>query len=290
MDVRDLSEIPPWEWPEDADEVLLDALRDRAAADDERMLAAELAASVVVIDDDVARALLEVVRGTDEEPELRGRAAIALGRTLEEQMMARDTGDPEDRVVSDEVEAAIRTTFRNVYIDPETPKLVRRRALEASIRGSEEWHEGAIRAAYHDGDPEWRLTAVFCMGFLPGFEPEIVEALEGGDDRVRFEALRAAGRMGVTEAWPHVRDVLRAPADRDWLLAAIEAAGPVSPEEAPAALAPYLDSDDDEILEAANDALEWARILSGDHVPDDPDEPPPPRPFGNGDGGLSSGW
>lgn len=122
MDLSSLSGIPPWDWPEDADEMLLNALRDRGVAPDERTLAAELASSLVVMGDELARALLEVVGEPGDDPEFRGQAAIALGPTLEEALLDDYGLDPEaDAPVSEEVATATRTTLWNVYTDPEAP-------------------------------------------------------------------------------------------------------------------------------------------------------------------------
>lgn len=38
--LKTLEQTPPWEWPENAGAVLLGVLRDRGAAEDERVLAA----------------------------------------------------------------------------------------------------------------------------------------------------------------------------------------------------------------------------------------------------------
>lgn len=37
MDLKTLSEIPPWEWPDDAGETLLHTLRDTPADEEERL-------------------------------------------------------------------------------------------------------------------------------------------------------------------------------------------------------------------------------------------------------------
>src|SRR6266540_6565361 len=83
IDVKVLRDIPPWEWPEGAGKMFLDILRGGQAAEADRLLAAELAGDFTVINDELADALLSVLR-SDEEPEkLRGQAAISLGPVLE---------------------------------------------------------------------------------------------------------------------------------------------------------------------------------------------------------------
>jgi hypothetical protein len=257
MDVQLLSSIPDWDWPPDAADVLLAALRG-GAVDGELELALELASSVVVMNDEIARAILDVLLDQGVSVSVRESAAIALGPTLEEM----DTYDPEDPIdaleeplVSGPVHGAIRTALRDTYLNAGAPKDVRRRALEASVRALEDWHAGAIRASYYSGDDDWKLTAVFCMQYAPDFDREILEALETSHPLIRIQAVRAAGEYEVKEAWPHVRAILEArTGDKELLLAAIAAAGSIKPDEAEELFA-RLDDSDVEIAEAIREAL-----------------------------------
>ncbi len=284
-----MADTPPWDWPTDAGETLLSALRDDAADDSERRLAAEMAGNHIVMNDDMAEALLAVVRSPEAAQELRGAAAIALGPILEH-LDVYGFDDPEDVLVSERVGRAIRDSLREVYLDVEAPKEVRRRALEASVRRQEDWHPGAVRAAFHSGDDAWKLTAVFCMTHVGGFNDEIVQALESGDPALRYEAVEAAGNWAVDAAWPHIRALVRAEEiDRELLLSAIAAAGSIRPDEAAEALAALTESEDDEIADAVFEALSMAEGLSDDA--EDPDfdrldgDELPLGPSGNGGGG-----
>ncbi|HZD05514.1 MAG TPA: hypothetical protein VE173_11360 [Longimicrobiales bacterium] len=270
MEVSVLANLPPWEWPPEAGESILGALR--AGKADERRLAAELAGNVVVINDELVETLLSIVESPDDPPDLRAMAAISLGPTLEE----LDLGwldDPEDESVTPSVARAIQDHLRAAYMDPAVPKDVRRRVLEASVRCPEDWHTGAVRAAYHSGDPAWRLSAVFCMGFVGEFDGEIVEALQSDNAELRFEAVRAAGRAVVEPAWPLVSALVRSPGiDRPLLLAAIDAVASIQPETAPEVLGDLILVEDEEIAEAVQDALimagAWNRY---DDEREDPD-------------------
>ena len=53
-------------------------------------------------------------------------------------------------------------------------KEVKRPILEASVRAPEKWHKNAVAAAYRSKDEDWKLTAVFCMRFIRGFDKQIV--------------------------------------------------------------------------------------------------------------------
>jgi hypothetical protein len=271
--VQRLSRIPEWDWPEDAASVLLDALRGGAVEEAELKLAAELASSVIVMNDEVARALLDLLLDRDAPASVRETAAIALGPTLEEM----DTYDPEDPLdaleeprVSGAVHGAIREAMRNTYLNADAPKDVRRSALEASVRSREKWHPGAIRAAYYGEDDDWKLTAVFCMRHVPDFDREIVEALESSQPLVRLQAVIAAGEHEVEDAWPHVRAILEARTrDKELLLAAIMAAGSIKLDEAEELFAD-LDDSDEEIAAAIAEARAIGGVLD-DSFEDDED-------------------
>jgi hypothetical protein len=255
MDVKMLSSLPPWEWPADAGQLLLSALETDTREDPDRLLAVELAGSTTVMNDDLAQALLAIVRDPGETETIRGRAAISLGPTLEE-LDTNGFDDPEELLVSEGVAQAIRDGLREVYLDAGVPKDVRRRALEASVRAEEGWHPAAVRAAYDSGDDEWKLTAVFCMCYVAGFDREIVEALESNDPAVRYHAVRAAGNWAVEAAWPRIRALVSAEKiDKPLLLAAIEAVAGIRPREAGEILAHLTDAEDDEIADAVSEAL-----------------------------------
>ena len=142
MDVRALSSLPPWEWPADAGWLLLSALETDTREDPDRLLAVELTGSTTVMNDDLAQALLAIVRDPGETETIRGRAAISLGPTLEELAM-NGFDDGEEPLVSERVAQAIRDGLREVYLDGGAPKEARRRALEASVRA--EFTAGARR-------------------------------------------------------------------------------------------------------------------------------------------------
>ena len=289
MDLKKLWDIPPWEWPDDAGEMLLGALGDDDVADSDRLLAAEMASSVTVMNDNLAETLLAIVRNPAEGEALRGTAAISLGPILE-YLEPDGYVDTEDDLVSERTVWAIRDSLHEVYLDADVPKEVRRRVLEASVRTREDWHPGAVLAAYHRGDKAWGLTAVFCMTYVTGFDDEILEALESEDPAIHYQAVRAAGSSAVDAAWPHIRALVGAEEiDKPLLLAAIDAAASIRPEEVAESLGHLAESEDEEIADAIFEALAIAEGLAGDIEPWDVDEldggRPPMGPHGNGDGG-----
>ena len=80
MNLKMLAEMPPWDWPEDTDKMLLNTLRDNQAEESDRLLAAELAGGSTVVNDDLVDILLSILKEGDESEQLRAKAAIALKR------------------------------------------------------------------------------------------------------------------------------------------------------------------------------------------------------------------
>lgn len=272
MDWKTLKDIPPWDWPEGTARVLLEVLLNRRAADSDRLLAAELAGDFTVIDDELVDALLSILRSPDESAALRGQAAISLGPVLEH----ADTDEfeePDDVPITEQAFHGIRNSLRQLYADAGVPDAVRRSILEAAVRAPQDWHQGAVRAAYASDDEAWRLTAVFCMQFVRGFDEQILAELESSNPEIHHEAVCAAGNWGVDAAWPHIAALVTSgDTDKPLLLAAIEAVVGICPHEAVEILAELTNSDDEDIVEAVYEALSMAEGVSD--LDDEDDELP----------------
>lgn len=251
---------PPWEWSESALHPIHAAIENPALPEEERRLAVELASTALWMfaDDALGEALLHLVEDASETETLRAHAAIALGPVLE----SMDEDDEDDGPLAFETFEEIQDSLKAIHGDARQPKLLRRKVLEASVRAHEDWHAEAIRQALATGDPEWQLTAIFAARWVPGFDRDILAALDQADPVLRKEAVMAAGAQAITAAWPHVRALLRTPPlDPEMLLAAIEAAPGLNPEEAKALLMRYTESRDEDIVEAA-----WEGIYRIDGV------------------------
>lgn len=268
MDLNMLTALPPWQWPQDASQKILACLTDHEADEEARLIAAELGGDATVINDELVEVFLSMAASSEESGQLRAQAAIALGPVLE----LGDTDGFEDWLIGDSTPISevtfqrIRTTLRGLYTDANVPKTVRRRILEASIRARDDWHQNAIRAAYASSDAEWRLTAVFAMRFVSGFDDEILESLNDPDTQIQYEAVCAAGNWELNAAWPQVAErVNSANSTKLVRLAAMEAAATIRPTEAGLLLLQVADnSNDHEIIEAAEQAMEIAEIASTD--------------------------
>ena len=264
MDLKILKNCPPWDWPESAAGMFLRILRDDRADKSERRLAAELAGDFTVINDELVDALLSIARSGGEPESLRAEAVLSLGPALEH----ADTegfNDPDDVPISEETFRGIQESLREIYMDPGVPKELRRLTLEASVRAPRDWHQYAVRDAYSGGDEDWRLTAVFCMQFVRGFDDRILEALESENRDIHYQAVCAAGNWGVDAAWPHIAGLITAgETDKPLLLAAIGAAACIRPLEAAEILVGLTDSDDEDVAEAACEAMAMAEVASDD--------------------------
>jgi hypothetical protein len=271
-DLKTLVDTPPWEWPGDAGKMFHKALTDRQASEADRLTAAELAGDSVVINDELANDLLAVVSDATESEQMRAKAVISFGPALESAWTG-EFDDPYDPPpITERMFRKIQDSLETLYFDNSTPKLVRRRILEASVRAPEPWHQDAIRDAYASGDAEWVLTAVFAMQHVRGFDEQILESLNSADPEVHYQAVEAAGNWSLDAAWPHVADLVTdEDTPKELRLAAIEALGSIRPSEAGEILAELADSEDEEIAEAANDAMMMAEAAS-EHEEDEDDE------------------
>jgi hypothetical protein len=80
-----------------------------------------------------------------------------------------------------------------------------------------------------------------------------------------YEAVVAAGNWEIDAAWARLAGLLTAEeTDKPLLLAAIDAVASIRPHEGPQILADLVESDDEDIFEAVDDALAMARAFGDD--------------------------
>jgi hypothetical protein len=144
---------------------------------------------------------------------------------------------------------------------------VRRRTLEAAVRSPQDWQMDAVRNAYSSSDESWKLTAVFCMRFLRGFDDQILEALKSKNKDIHYEAVCAAGDSELDAAWPQIADLITSKkTGKTLMLAAIEAISGIRPRESALLLGNLLESRDQDIVDAAYEALAMAEGLAEDEL------------------------
>jgi hypothetical protein len=272
MDLRFLEHTPPWEWPEDAGPYFLKILGDDRADESDRCLAAELAGDYTVICDSIVHALLSITANPNESEKLQAISVISLGAALANaDMMGFE--DPDDIIISEKTFIKIQETLHNLFMDTEIPTDVRRRILEASVRAPQEWHGENVRAAFSSDEEDWRLTAVFCMQYIRGFDNQILEALNDENADIHYHAVCAAGNWAVAAAWPHIRALVEGGAtDKPLLLAAIDAVVNIRPQAAAEVLGDFINDDDQEVVDAVNEALAMAAALNEIDDEDEDDE------------------
>ncbi len=260
MKLQVLKNMPPWDWPRDSGDRFYSILRNRSAPEPDRLLAAELAGDFTVINDRLAETLLEILRLSNESDKLRARAVISLGPALDAASLD-DFDDPETVPISEQMFHTIQATLEDLYQGTSMPKEVRRRILEAAVRAPQDWHEDAIRSAYASDDRDWKLTAVFSMAYVRGFDEEILESLKSQDPDIHYEAVRAAGSWSIDRAWSHVVELATARNTEKYLLiAAINAVAQIRPEEAGPILEPLTSSSDEDIAEVSSEAIDMAEL------------------------------
>ncbi|MBM3792897.1 MAG: hypothetical protein FJW31_02290 [Acidobacteria bacterium] len=257
--------MEPWEWPKGAGPVVADALVDKATPTEDHIAAAQMAGDMVLMNDGVAALLLKLLEDAVESTELRTRAAIALGPALDEASLSDFDDVDLEPSISKGMFHRIGLTLIKICNNAGEIKELRRRALEAAVRAPEDWHREAIRTAYASGDAEWKLTAVFGMKYIRGFEKEILETLNTSDPELLETAVTAAGNGELQSAWPRIKRILKSPAtEKSLLLAAIEASACVNPAEARTFLEDFEESDDEEISATATEALTLMRAEDED--------------------------
>lgn len=229
----------------------------------------------LIMDDEVARGFLDIV-SSDADEEIVADAIVGLGPIIEEAGIDFDEEmEPEleafsDPGISRETFDTILREIREVYDDPKRPALVRRRAFEVLVRNPQDWQAAEIRKHFASDDPKWKLTAVFGMGNVRGFAKEIAAVVNSAEGDLLFEAVRAAGSWEVTAAAKRIRDLAAYSDDVDLRIAAIEALPNVDPSSEEILLE-LTHSDDEEVAEAAREALDLS-FRDEDDEDDDEDE------------------
>lgn len=156
---------------------------------------------------------------------------------------------------------ALLDTFHDTN-DPLNSVEVRRNALESvAFFGEDEQIAAAIREAYQDSNVTLRAAAVAGMGFTfsPQWEPVILSELDSPEPEMRYEAARASSALWLESAAPRLI-VMTKDTDSEVQLMAIWALGQIGGLPAKAALTQLLESHDEGIRDAAEEALEELRF------------------------------
>ncbi len=192
-------------------------------------------------------ALLDLLH-TDPSAEVRRATAKALG-LFAVRAVVGNLAEPLTVRLHDDLLATAQ--------DMREPIEVRRPAIESLGPVNDEPVAALITELYNRGDVEDRASALFAMGrsYNPRWSGTLRDEIEAEESDVRFEAARALGELGQSEAVPDLIGRL-ADEDRAVRLAAVIALGQIGSRSATNALREHrADEESEEWTDAIDAAL-----------------------------------
>ncbi|MCA9797488.1 MAG: HEAT repeat domain-containing protein [Candidatus Eremiobacteraeota bacterium] len=258
-----LEQVESWQWPPATGQVLV-AIFKTDQNQDMRCRAALMLGDLAIFNEQIGQALLAAVRDADQPVDVRAAAAVALGPALEQtELVGFDDLEFDPPPLPEELFEQIQETFHDLSLDPTQPALLRRRTLEASVRAPEAWHRESVEKAWKTNDSEWQITAVFCMGYLPGFEDKVLEALKSPYQMVVNEAVFTAAERGMPEVFERLATMARdGQLSDEQRFTAIGGLGAMATQESVAVLNELSTSTHEEIARAAKEALMDAQVVA----------------------------
>ncbi|MCL4507490.1 MAG: HEAT repeat domain-containing protein [Chloroflexi bacterium] len=199
---------------------------------------------------------LVILLRSDPSPIVRAACATSLGRFMVLAELEKLTRQRRDQVYS---------ALMGAIITNPPGSLIYNRALESLSYVSNEQIEQLIREAYASSDQGLRVAAVTSMGRSGDhdYTELVLRQLNNVLPPMRVEAARACGELEVNEAVVDLGKLLDDP-EPDVIYAAIEALGQIGGDAARDILNRAVHSDDEEIAEAAEEALDELDFLHGD--------------------------
>jgi HEAT repeat protein len=132
----------------------------------------------------------------DKSPDVRAQAAAALERFSSKAAVGS---------LDESIARELRDSLRRSAEDRGAPYAVQRRALESlGPYAADPEISTLITEAFNSGDHGLQCSALYAMGRSQDgrWLPTILVELESDDPEIRFEAARAAGLLGSTDALP----------------------------------------------------------------------------------------
>jgi HEAT repeat protein len=227
----------------------------QVALDDPSAVVRQMAIAGLWEDDsrDLMERLVQILR-SDESPDVRAEAALALGRFAQRAA---------DGSLEDDATRMLRGELFHAATSEDIPYVVQRRALESLGPFAEDADVAAtVSEAFHSGDHGLQCSAVYAMGHSldARWLPTILGELENEDPELRFEAARAAGLLGSADALPLLLEAARDD-DAEVRHAAISAVGQIGGRGAVRVLERLAEDAGEADLELIDAALEEGNTL-----------------------------
>jgi HEAT repeat protein len=192
----------------------------------------------------------------DNDEEVRGRAAMVLGRYMYEGFVIEEL----DQTLAQRVKRALL----EASTDEGERVTVRRFALEAlSFCTDDAQVLNLIERAYFSPDQRMQLSALFAMGRsgLERWHGYLLRGLDESDKEFRIEAISGCGEAQIISSVPALQKMCF-DMDRDVRLEAIWALGKIGDERALHTLQRCTRDPDSEVSEVAHDAIEELGIAA----------------------------
>ncbi len=191
---------------------------------------------------------------TDEETIVREASAIALGKFI--YLKELEELDWNEAALAEE--ALLEIIYR-----PTEDIDVQRRAVESIGFSGESNVAKIIENAYYSDNQKMRVSAIFAMGRNADVRwiPWIVTELDNPEAELRFEAIRACGELEAKDAVEKLIVLIAEDSDSEVQEMAIWALGRIGGQTARQALETYLESDNEAMAQAAEEALDEINLF-----------------------------
>jgi len=195
---------------------------------------------------------------TGQTVAVRAKAASSLGQFVHQ-------GELEeiDETAYEITYQALLSTIRQADEDVE----VLRRAIEAISFSSHKGIPQIIENAYYHEEPMMQVSAVFAMGRHGNrkrWGKLVLTELHNHDAKIRFEAVRAAGELQLTEAVAKLIELLEQEADTEIQQSVVWSLGQIGGPEAKAVIEQLLEDEDEALQQVAEDALDEIALWGDD--------------------------
>ena len=185
----------------------------------------------------------------DESDKVQAAAALALGKYA----LLAELGKLRNGITEKVQEALL-----GAIDDRNKSTEVLRRTLESAAPLSIPDVQEAINDAYFSNDPGLVISAIYSMGKSCDLAwlPILLKEMENDDPEIRYEAAGACGELEDERAVPALIKLANGDDDIDVRMAAIQSLGAIGSLSARECLKLCLESHDDAVKEAAEEALQ----------------------------------